>query len=124
MDMPVVTRYSATREFQGRRARYPVHDWISRLLSQDPRWVPNPDRPVYMELLPDGELRDLVSAKSAVFHAGDLLWFSFKAQFWFGKGHWGLELTPVQFIRVGRLRRRDTAAEGGIVSDGEEIVSF
>lgn len=86
--------------------------------------MPNPDRPVYMELLPDGELRDLVSAKSAVFHAGDLLWFSFKAQFWFGKGHWGLELTPVQFIRVGRLRRRDTAAEGGIVSDGEEIVSF
>lgn len=102
---------------------YPVHDWISRLLNEDPRWVPNPDRPVYMELLSNGSLRDLVGRNCAPFRAGDLLWFSFTVQFWFGKEQWGMELCPVQFIRVGRLCNREDKVGSGLVSGGERITN-
>lgn len=117
MTMPVVTKYNAMLEYHGKRAKYPVHDWISRLIHHDPRWVPNPDRPVYMEALPNGGLRDLMTTKSPSFHPGDVLWFSFTFNFWFGKSEWGVDLRPVQFIRVGRLAVPE-ASPGSIVMSG------
>jgi len=83
-------------------APYDIHPWIVNGLREDKRFIPNPQRPAYLEYS-QGKMTALQDTNRPNFMRGDIVLVSFMLGFTVARDCWYPEMIPLEIIRVGEL---------------------
>lgn len=84
--------------------RYRVHPWIEEATRKSV-FLPNPDRPVFLDINAGGVLTPLGECGRPAIRRGDLVWISFSINIvW--RSEWDVEYIPREIVRVATVSPR------------------
>ena len=99
---------------------YRMHPWIEEGTSDWTSWVPNPARPVVLDLV-DGAAVNLENAPNPVMSSGDIVWVSFYIQVILSGSGWGPTFIPLDIVRVGTIPQQLRTQDPYQMEDGEPV---
>lgn len=96
-----------------------VHPWLLDAVRQNTRWVPNEQRPIFLEKIDNKRVR-VDTEGGSIFERDDIIWVSFRLAFTITNRSWGPEITPLAFVKTGHISTSDVLSTPNVDDSDED----